>query len=74
MSEFHDWFNLLSSCDPRFSYHWITILNLLRVLLLLINDGGVKLLLFLVTVHIFLDDFLGSHSERDEYLMPKVHR
>ena len=54
------------------------ILNLLRILLLLMNNGGVMLLLELgvqvVTDHRFLGGFLGSRSEKDEYVMSKVYR
>ena len=59
----------------------VIILNLRKVLLLLMINGKNEaaaifgdLVIQVVTGHRFLGGFIGSHSERDEYVVSKVQR
>ena len=56
-------------------WHLAIFLNLLRVLLWLMSNGRMKLLSSgSATGHGFLSGFIESHSEREQYVLFKIHR
>ena len=77
LSELRNWFDLLCSCGPSFGYHPEPTKSFVAVnewwrneAVIIFLDLGIQV----VTGHRFLGGFLGSHSERDEYVMSKVHK
>jgi len=77
LSELHNWFNLLCSCGPSFSYYPEPTKSFVVVneqwtgeAAAIFGDLGVQV----VTRHRFLGGFIGSSSERDEYVISKVCR
>ena len=74
LSELHDWFDLLCSHGPTFGYHpeltksFVFVHERCRSEAVTIFDLGIQVL----TGHRFLSGFLGSHNERDEYVMSKI--
>ena len=71
LPELRNWFNLLCSCGPSFGYHpeptkrFVVINDRWKnEAAAIFGDLGIQV----VTVHRFLGGFIGSHSERDEYV------
>ena len=77
MLELREWFNLLCSRDPAFGYHPKPTKSFVVVTdrwkneaAAIFGDLGIQV----VTGRRFLGGFIGSHSERDEYVMSKVRQ
>ena len=77
MRELRNWFNVLCSRGPSFGYHPEPTKSFIVVderwrseAVAVFGDLGVQV----VTGHRFLDGFIGSQSEKDEYVMSKVRR
>ena len=77
LPELRNWFNVLYSRGPSFGYHLEAIKSFVVVdeqwrseAVAVFGDLGVQV----VTDHRFLGGFIRSQSEKDEYVMSKVHR
>ena len=77
MPELCNWFDLLCSRGPSFGYHpeptksFVVVNEQWRSeAVAILGDLGIQV----VTGHRFRGGFLGSHSERDEYVMSKVRK
>ena len=76
MSELHNWFDLLCSRAPSFGYHpeptksFVVNERWRSEAVTIFGDLGIQV----VTGHRFLGGFLGSYSDRDEYVMSKVRK
>ena len=77
LPELREWFNLLCSHGPAFGYHLEPTKSFVVVTDRWKNDAAAifgDLGIQVVTGRRFLGDFIGSHCERDEYVMSKVRR
>ena len=77
MSDLRNWFDLLCSRGPNFGYHpeptnsFVVVNERWRSeVATIFGDLGIQV----VTGHRFLGGFLGSRSDRDEYVMSKVRK
>ena len=77
LPELRNWFNVLYSRGPSFGYHPEATKSFVVVdeqwrseAVAVFGDLGVQV----VTGHRFLCGFIVSHSEKDEYVIYKVHR
>ena len=75
--ELRDWFNLLCSRGPAFGYYPEPTKSFIVVSERWRNEANAvfgDLGIQVVTGHRFLGGFIGSHSEREEYVVSKVRR
>ena len=75
LAELHNWFNLLCSHGPSYGYHPQPTKSFVVIndrwkneAAAIFGDLGIQV----VIGHRFFGGFIGSYSERDEYIMSKV--